>query len=842
MNEKNKAILLVSLIIFSLSGAFLYQGIVHYNKAIDQALQMAEENMNSTIRTVEEFSFAPYVSRIRNLLAANPFIIEAFAKRDRELLYQRALPKYTALQRENEYFQVMHFHLPDSTTFLRMHKPDFYGDDLKNIRPIVDAVHARHKPMTGYEFGRHGPFYRIVHPVFHKGAYIGALEFGIKAHQLTAVLESRIDDSVTSFFRKENWQKATGFATDKQITFDDFVLLTHDNPLYSRLPADLHLDKGDQRITIDDHHYIFHSHPFFKNFQNKTIGGLIVLQDISPLLAGKKEFVVKAVIFTCAMLLLALVVLYLTFGRMIGAMVAEVAARQKAEKNAYKAKKEWERTFDAVPDMIAIINDRHEIVRANKAMAAKLGMSVQQLVHTKYYRSVHGSDSPPSYCPHTRLLEDRQPHSVEVFDEGLNCHLDITVSPIHDGDGQFFGSVHVARDVTAQKKAEEEKAASEARLRKAEKMEAIGLMAGGVAHDLNNILSGIVSYPELLLMKLDKDSELRQLIEAIQESGKRAAAVVSDLLTVARGVAAARETANLNTLIGEYLDSPECRKLRSLHPNVTCSMELEPELLNISCSPVHIMKCLMNLVTNGAEAILSGEGCITISTRKQYVEKAIVGNELMERGEYVVLSVSDTGSGIPEKDVNRIFEPFYSKKVMGRSGTGLGLAVVWNTVEDHGGGITVDSSDKGTTFELYFPATREDLAVQPESISLDELKGNHEKILVVDDEPQQRDVATQMLTSLNYHTHSVGSGEEAVAYLQENSVDLVILDMIMDPGMNGRHTYEHITKLYPGQKAIIVSGFSINEEVKKAQKLGAGQFVRKPYTMNQLGAAVMQNL
>lgn len=136
--------------------------------------------------------------------------------------------------------------------------------------------------------------------------------------------------------------------------------------------------------------------------------------------------------------------------------------------------------------------------------------------------------------------------------------------------------------------------------------------------------------------------------------------------------------------------------------------------------------------------------------------------------------------------------------------------MVWNTVEDHGGGVTVDSSDKSTTFELYFPATREDLSVQPESISLDELKGNHEKILVVDDEPQQRDVATQMLTALDYHIHSVGSGEKAIEYLQENAVDLVILDMIMDPGMNGHRTYEKILKFHPGQKAIIVSGFSEN--------------------------------
>ena len=244
---------------------------------------------------------------------------------------------------------------------------------------------------------------------------------------------------------------------------------------------------------------------------------------------------------------------------------------------------------------------------------------------------------------------------------------------------------------------------------------------------------------------------------------------------------------------------------------------------------------------NAAEAI-SGDGSIIISTENQYVDKPISENYYMEKGEYAVFSITDTGSGISKEDINRIFEPFYTKKVLGRSGTGLGLAVVWNTVQDHGGGITVESDDKGTTFKLYFPSTREDLSDQIKNIRLGELMGHGEKILVIDDEALQQDVAVRMLTALGYQVDTVSSGEEAIEYLKKNSVDLLVLDMIMDPGMGGRETYEQVIKLYPGQKAIIASGFSENKDVKNVQKIGAGQFIKKPYTMNRIGSAVRQAL
>jgi PAS domain S-box-containing protein len=396
-------------------------------------------------------------------------------------------------------------------------------------------------------------------------------------------------------------------------------------------------------------------------------------------------------------------------------------------------------------------------------------------------------------------------------------------------------------DITERKLAEQALRESEAKLARSKKMESLGLLAGGVAHDLNNVLSGIVSYPQLLLMDLPEDSELRKPIETIQASGHRATAIVQDLLTVAKGVATSKKPLNLNDLIRDYLNSPEFNKLEQFHPTVTVKTNLDKGLLAMEGSYVHIRKVVMNLVSNAAEAI-DGRGNINITTMNRYMDKPWQGYDNINIGEYVVLSVTDDGSGISPYDLERIFEPFYTKKIMGRSGTGLGLAVVWNVVRDHKGCIDVISAKKGTTFELYFPIARGEMAVEDLSMPLQDYQGKKETILVVDDVESQREISCKILDTLGYQATDVSSGEAAVEYVRYHPVDLVLLDMIMDPGINGRETYARIIKIHPRQKAVIVSGFAETEEVKKAQSLGAGKFLKKPLTLEKLGPAIKKEL
>ncbi len=397
-------------------------------------------------------------------------------------------------------------------------------------------------------------------------------------------------------------------------------------------------------------------------------------------------------------------------------------------------------------------------------------------------------------------------------------------------------------EITVRKHAEEKIRENVEQLRKAQKMEAIGTLAGGVAHDLNNVLSGLISYPELILMDLPADSPMKSSLLAIKKSGERAANIVQDMLTLARRGVAVSEVVDLNDIIRDYLQSPEYERLRQTHPDLTLESSLEPDLLSIAGSPVHLSKTVMNLVSNAAEALIDG-GTVTISSENRYIDKPISGYDDIEEGDYVTLTVSDTGIGIAAKDIESIFEPFYTKKAMGRSGTGLGMAVVWGTVKDHKGYIDVQSTEgQGTRFFIYLPACRQPSPRKESRPSIEDYRGRAEFLLIVDDIKEQRDIASGILAKLGYRVESVSSGEEAVDYLKTRTADLLILDMIMDPGIDGLETYRRILEIHPAQKAIIASGYSESERVKETQRLGAGAYVKKPYLMEKMAVAVRKEL
>jgi PAS domain S-box-containing protein len=409
-------------------------------------------------------------------------------------------------------------------------------------------------------------------------------------------------------------------------------------------------------------------------------------------------------------------------------------------------------------------------------------------------------------------------------------------------DGLPVRATVVAYDITERKQAEEEKRNLEERLNRAEKMEALGQLAGGVAHDLNNVLGVLTGYSELLMVETTEGQRARGYAEKILQSTEKGAAIIQDLLTLARRGVTVSDVLNLNDVISTFLKTPVFENIRNYHNRVTFRTEYGKNLLNIKGSPVHLEKTLINLVSNAAESI-SGKGEVTIRTENRYLDKTIRGYDEVKEGDYAVLTVYDTGMGIPAENREKIFEPFYTKKTMGKSGTGLGLAIVWGTVKDHNGYIDVQSNvGEGTTFTLYFPVTREELIAPQRKEPIERYMGNGESVLVIDDIAEQRDIAYRLLTRLGYKVHAVSSGEAAVEYLKGNKADILVLDMIMVPGIDGLETYRKVLEVNPKQRAILVSGFSETDRVREAQKLGAGVYVKKPYVIEKIGVALRDEL
>ena len=532
--------------------------------------------------------------------------------------------------------------------------------------------------------------------------------------------------------------------------------------------------------------------------------------------------------------------------------VEDITERKRIEEDLRANRRQLEGIIEFLPDATIVIDGQGRVIAWNRAMEAMTGIRKEAMIGKgdyEYALAFYGTRRPLliDLALHPDRATERYYTAVqkigdaflgEAFASNLRpggVHVSAAASVLRDDKGVAIAAIECIRDITERKRLED-------RLNRAEKMEGLGRLAGGVAHDLNNVLGVLVGYSELMRDEIPEADPLRKYADNILQSGLRGAAIIQDLLTLARRGVAISEVVNLNQIITDYFKTPEFENIQNYHATVTFRNELGRDLLSIKGSAVHLGKTIMNLVANAAEAI-PAEGEVVVKTENRHLDKPVRGYDDMQEGDYVVLTVSDNGQGISSQDIGNIFEPFYTKKVMGRSGTGLGLAVVWGTVKDHNGYIDVQSEEgRGSVFTLYFPVTREEAVRAEGRLSLDSYAGRGESILVVDDVKEQRELAVRMMKRLGYKATAASSGEDAVEYVRNHDVDLIVLDMIMDPGIDGLTTYEKILAIRPGQKAIIVSGFSETERVKTAQDLGAGAYVRKPYVLEKLGLALRAEL
>jgi len=390
------------------------------------------------------------------------------------------------------------------------------------------------------------------------------------------------------------------------------------------------------------------------------------------------------------------------------------------------------------------------------------------------------------------------------------------------------------------RQAQERERELETKLSNARRMESLGLLAGGVAHDLNNLLGPVLAYPDIILSQLAPEDPISEDLFEIKSAAIKSAAIIQDLLTLARRGSFHSDILSLNTVIDAFLNSPAFKNRMQTLANISIHKEVEETLPTIIGSAHHLTQVVMNICLNGMESMKEG-GQLSIQTFSQTltVPRSVRYGEV-EPGSYVVLKVRDEGEGIPSDLMDHIFEPFFTRKKLGLSGTGLGLSVVYGITQDLGGTIDLESKEgQGSSFTIYFPATDLPLKATPES-NLPE--GHNERILVVDDVEAQRKLATRLLKQLGYRVAQAESGQAALDYIQREHVDLVLLDMIMDPGWNGLETYLHLIKVRPHLRCVICSGYADQESMEEADALGLQDRIMKPYTVEKLSVTVREVL
>lgn len=369
---------------------------------------------------------------------------------------------------------------------------------------------------------------------------------------------------------------------------------------------------------------------------------------------------------------------------------------------------------------------------------------------------------------------------------------------------------------------------------RAMRLETAGRIAGQVAHDFNNLLGPLLAYPELMKDELPSGHPALNLAEVMENAAAQMASINQQLLTLSRRGHYNLEPVNLNTIINLVLEQ-NLELMEGIHFN----LQLASDLDNTNGGESQIYRVLSNLINNAADA-MNNSGTITIKSENWKTDSYTGKFTKIPKGEYVKISISDSGIGIPDDILSKIFEPFFTTKMTDKKrGSGLGLTVVHNVVIDHNGFIDIENTNEnGTTFFLYFPAIKDAI------INFENAKiiGGNEQILIIDDDELQRNVMSKLFKKLGYNYLLAKSGEEGIKLLKKESPDLMIIDMIMPDGMDGTDTLKEALKISPNQKAIIVSGFSESERVKQALELGAGKFVKKPLILKTLADAVREEL
>ncbi len=494
-----------------------------------------------------------------------------------------------------------------------------------------------------------------------------------------------------------------------------------------------------------------------------------------------------------------------------------------------RSQKEWETTFDAMQDCVSVHDTTGKVVRANAALARRLKTTPQKVIG-KYCSELYGTDTPVHpYCGHAgpKLSESLTVEEVELPQMGGT--FQISVGPWYDKNNRLAGSIHVAKDISHEKLLQQQ-------LIQSEKLSAIGELISGIAHELNNPLTGVMGYSQLLQMRADLDERARESLVKINHLAARCQKIVQNLLSFARKQRPERKLTSINEILERTV---ELRSYELLVNNIEIVRDLDPALPLTTADSHQLQQVFLNIITNAEHAMLQahGRGRLILKT---YTDTA---------DNHIVIEMTDDGPGIPEQHLTRIFDPFFTTKEVGR-GTGLGLSLSYGIVKEHAGNIYARSRPgEGSSFVIELPVTgkTEDspgLAEEliPAALHFESLISG-KRLLVVDDEKYILDFFTEVFRPYPIKVDTASNGRAAMEMIEANEYDLVVTDFRM-PQMSGRELFEWIKDKRPNlaQRIIFVTGDTVSLETRSFFENTAHRCLAKPFKIEEVREVIQQTL
>jgi len=515
----------------------------------------------------------------------------------------------------------------------------------------------------------------------------------------------------------------------------------------------------------------------------------------------------------------------------------DITERKKAEDALKATEGSLRAIIEATSEGFAIIdmNDT-ELVDINSSLCELLGYSREEMLFTPLLRFIHPGDTNIL----TNYFREDNTAAHETFElrlrrcDGQSIPIEINLSKLPFNKGSQLRTVAFITDITKRREQEKRQQTLERQLRQAQKMETIGTLAGGIAHDFNNILTPILGYASLLSSRIDKDNPDHERINQIAKSAKRGADMIKQILTFSRRSETEMESQYLPPILQETM-----QLVKATQPaNVEIELRVDENCPPVIMDHTQIQQMLLNLCTNANQAMAESGGKLSVRVEHCQLSADIADTSpVLGIGAHVRICVSDTGHGMDEKILTRIFDPFYTTKDSGK-GTGLGLAMVHAIVQDHNGDIFVKSEPgKGSTFTIYLPASKEPVCEAPSNEDI--VTGNMECALIVDDEYLNTSFLEELLKDVGYSYESFNSSVAALAAFKQNSTkyQIVLTDQTM-PKMNGVQLVREIRRINPDIPVIMMSGYDQNISLENAEDYGVDVFVTKPVSIDQLTHAM----